>query len=480
MRRLCKIVLLLLTPLMLIGSFEENNCSDPLVANLTTVWTGDFDQMIERRFVRVLVISSEIMYWVDQGKKSGLVYELMMMFEKELNKRYRLKNRHMKMKVVLIPVSKAKLIPALIEGRGDIVVAEVSVTPRRSKKVDFSDPFISNIKVIVVTGPSSPPVKTMENLSGKEIYVQHASRYKEILEEMNVWFAKNGKEPIKIRIIPDVLESKEILEMVNAGLIEATIIYDYQAKLWSKVLPDLVLHENIVLEKDDSFSWMVRKHSPLLLDEVNHFIKKHKAGTLLGNILIKRYVQQFQFSEPALTQSKIEAFEKVVGIFKKYARQYELNYLLMIAQAYQESKLNQRARSRVGAIGMMQLMPTTGREMRVGDIRNLEANIHAGIKYHRLILDRYFNDESMDALNRTLFTFAAYNAGPARIRKLRKIAQKRGYDPNIWFDNVEVIAAEKIGAETVSYVANIYEYYVAYYLYEQEKLEKEKVWKRGS
>jgi membrane-bound lytic murein transglycosylase MltF len=133
-----------------------------------------------------------------------------------------------------------------------------------------------------------------------------------------------------------------------------------------------------------------------------------------------------------------------------------------MAQAYQESRLHERARSHVGARGIMQLMPATAREMNVGSILNTDSNIHAGVKYHKKLQEQYFNDESIDKEDRSLFIFAGYNAGPNRINRFRKIAKKRGLDPNKWFENVEVIAAEKIGRETVQYIQNIYNYYVAY------------------
>ena len=145
----------------------------------------------------------------------------------------------------------------------------------------------------------------------------------------------------------------------------------------------------------------------------------------------------------------------------------------MAAQGYQESQLNQNAKSQVGAIGVMQLMPATGSEMKVGDITKVETNIHAGVKYMRFMMDRYYKDEPMDQLNKGLFTFASYNAGPGRIRQLRREAEKRGLDPNVWFGNVEQIASERIGRETVTYVSNIYKYYVAYRLLAEEIARRE-------
>ncbi len=140
----------------------------------------------------------------------------------------------------------------------------------------------------------------------------------------------------------------------------------------------------------------------------------------------------------------------------------------MMAQGYQESRLDHDARSAVGAIGIMQVMPATGQELGVGDIHELEPNIHAGVKYVRTLQDRYFAGEPMDAFNRALFAFAAYNAGPGRVAGLRREARRRGLDPNVWFDNVEIMAAQRIGAETVGYVANILKYYTAYQIAEED------------
>jgi len=459
-------------------STEENvwdiNDTEPLIANIMNPSTDDLDSMLKSRMIRVLVIPSEIMFHVDRGKKSGLSYEYMKLFEKQINKHFPQKNKHFKTRVVFIPVSKSQLIPGLIQGRGDIAMADISITEKRKQKIDFSDPYISGINVIVVTGPSSPKINTIDDLAAKEVYVHRASSYYEYLEKMNMDLAKAGMKAVKIKMIPDHLEGKDVLEMINAGLIGITLMDKYKAKFWSKRLPDIVLHPEIIVKADDAFAWMIRKNSPKLMKEVNRFIKDHKAGTLLGNILINRYTDKFKFEKPSVSKKKLQKFDKVVKLFKKYSEQYNLNYHLIIAQAYQESKLDQKAKSKAGAVGIMQLLPKTGKSMKVGNIKNLEPNIHAGVKYHSWLIDHYFKKDEMDALNQTLFAFAAYNAGPRRVIGLRKTAKQRGYDPNIWFDNVEIIAAENIGAETVTYISNIYEYYVAYTLYEEEKKKKEK------
>jgi membrane-bound lytic murein transglycosylase MltF len=167
-------------------------------------------------------------------------------------------------------------------------------------------------------------------------------------------------------------------------------------------------------------------------------------------------------------------------MFRKYGAQYNMDWMMMAAQGYQESRLDQNARSQVGAIGVMQVMPATGQELKVGDIRQIEPNIHAGILFVRTVVDRYYAGEPMDDVNKVLFAFAAYNAGPGRIRQLRREASDRGLDPNVWFNNVERIASERIGRETVTYVANIYKYYVSYLLIQGEYLQRRALKKSSS
>jgi membrane-bound lytic murein transglycosylase MltF len=158
----------------------------------------------------------------------------------------------------------------------------------------------------------------------------------------------------------------------------------------------------------------------------------------------------------------------MVSLFRKYGAEYNVDWLLMAAQGYQESQLDQSRRSSAGAVGVMQLTSATGKQMDVGDVTQLDANIHAGIKYVRYLADRYYTDEHIDPLNRVLFAFAAYNAGPARIRDARKAAAEQHLDPNVWFDNVERAVSAQVGRETVQYVSNIYKYFIAYSLVEDD------------
>ena len=195
--------------------------------------------------------------------------------------------------------------------------------------------------------------------------------------------------------------------------------------------------------------------SPQLKAALDEFIARHKVGTATGNQLLTRYLKNVKYVKNAASEEERKKF-RATQDFQKYGQQDHVDWLLMGAQGYQESQLNQNAKSAVGAIGVMQLMPATGKDMKVGDIHEIEPNIHAGIKDMRWMMDNYYGKEPMTNLDKALFAFASYNAGAGRISSLRKEAAKRGLDPNVWFQNVECnVAAEKIGQETVTYVSNI-------------------------
>ncbi len=435
-------------------------------------WTGDLDGMIKRRQIRILVPYSKTFYFVDRGTQRGLAYELGRSFEEELNRK--LKAKHTRVHVLFVPVARDEIIPALREGRGDVAMANLTITPERLKQVDFSDPTARNVAEIVVTGPGAEPITTVQDLSGKEVYIRKSSSFYESLEKLNADFSKAGKAPVKIRLAPENLETEDILEMVNAGLVKVTIADDHIAKFWKQIFTKLTLHPEAAVRTGGEIGWMIRKESPQLKAELNTFLTRYPEGSSRRNQLLQKYLKSTKYAKEATSKEEIAKFDRTVEFFRRYGDRYDLDYLLLMAQGYQESRLDQGAKSAVGAIGVMQVMPATGKDLAVGDITQLEPNIHAGVKYMRFMMNQFYKDEPMDTLNKGLFTFASYNAGPGRVQQLRKLTAKRGLDPNVWFNNVELIAAEKIGRETVTYVANIYKYYLAYRMVEEERAEREK------
>jgi membrane-bound lytic murein transglycosylase MltF len=442
--------------------------SGPAVAK---PWTGDLDGMIKRRAIRVLVPYSKTFYFVDRAVQRGLNYDVTRLLERDLNNK--LKTGNIRIHVVCIPVNRGEMIPYLLEGRGDIAMGNLTITEERSKKIDFTSPTLRNVKEIVVSAPGAEAIATAEDLAGKEVYVRKSSSYYESLEKLNGELAKTGKAKVKIRPAPENLEDEDILEMVNAGLVKMTIVEDYIANFWKLVFPKLTQNGSAAVRTGGEIAWMIRKDSPQLKAELDAWLAKFEKSGQRTDIFA-RYLKSTKWVKGATSKEDLERFDKTIALFKKYGDKYEMDYLLLMAQGYQESNLKQEARSPVGAIGVMQVMPATGKSMKTGDITQIEPNIHAGVKFIRAMMNEYYANEPMDQLNKGLFSFAAYNAGPGRIRGLRKLAAQRGLNPNVWFNNVELMAAEKIGRETVTYVSNIYKYYLAYQMIEEERVEREK------
>ena len=436
-------------------------------------FTGDLDGMIERRLIRVLVTYCKTHFFVDKGTQLGIVHDLFSMFESDLNRNLRRKN--VRVHVVFIPVARDEIIEALMEGRGDVAAANLTISPERLEKVDFTDPLITNIREIVVTGPGVDPVTDKYGLSGKEIYILKSSSFHESVKKLNEDLEKAGKKPVKVRPAPEELETEDILEMVNAGVVGITIADSHIAGFWEKIFDGITLNPEAVLASGRKIGIMIRKNSPLIKAELNEFLGRYPEGSKSRNLLLQKYLRNTKFAREVTSREDLARFEAIVDLFLKYAGKYDLDHLMVVAQGYQESRLDHNARSPAGAIGIMQLLESTGKEMRVGDIYEIGPNIHAGVKYLRFMMDHYYADESIDPLNRGLFAIASYNAGPGRVSRLRTKAAERGLDPNIWFNHVEVVAAEKVGRETVQYVSNIYKYYLTYRMIVERAEKREKV-----
>ncbi|MBB3239979.1 membrane-bound lytic murein transglycosylase MltF [Pseudomonas sp. Tn43] len=440
-------------------------------------WKGDLDGMIQRGTIRVLTVYSKTFYFVDKGVQRGAAYEIFRLFEEDLNKKLakdnKLKHKHLKVRMIFVPVARGDLLEALVAGKGDIAASNLTVTEERQKQVDFSVPTYRNASEVVVTGPASPPVSSVEELAGKVVFVRQSSSYYQSLTALNRRFATEKKPAVILKLAPENLEDEDLIEMLNAGLIPLIIVDKHKANFWKQIFTKITVHENVAVRTGGDIAWAIRKDSPQFLAAINNFVAGHNQGTTKGNIILARYLKNAKYVKDAASESERQKFLAMIQLFQKYGDQYDVDWLLMAAQGYQESQLNQAVKSKVGAIGVMQVMPATGKELAVGNISQVEPNIHAGIKYMRWMMDQYYGNEPMSKLDKALFAFASYNAGAGRISKLRKEAANRGLDPNVWFHNVEYVVAEKIGAETVTYVSNIYKYYIAYKLLIEARTAKE-------
>ncbi|EIM18757.1 lytic transglycosylase F [Pseudomonas chlororaphis] len=450
---------------------------DAMVLPVPEAWRGDLDGMRQRRLVRVLVPYSKTFFTINRGRQQGISFELGKALEAWLNKRHPYEQKSHRWHVMFIPVTSSELLPKLQAGIGDIAAGGLTITESRLESVDFAMPFATQINEIAVTAPGSKSLQTLEDLSGQPVTIRTSSSYYEHLLELNKTFLAKGLASIDIKPADENLESEDLLEMVNAGLIAGVFVDNYIANAWSRLYTDMQIHQDIVLHQGAEFAWAIRKNSPGLKEELASFVKAHKVGTTFGNMLRNKYVRDSKPLYDATSDEEMKSFREMVGVFQKHAGTYSFDYLMLMAQGFQESQLNQSARSPRGAVGIMQLLPSTAADKAVaifGVDKSADRNVEAAAKYMRLLSGRYLDDPSLTPVSKTLMTFAAYNAGPGNLMKFRRLAEKSGLNANVWFGNVEHAASRIVGRETVDYVGNIYKYYVAY------KLAEEKNQRRGS
>lgn len=450
------------------GAFAVDKFDVGVQQALSTEFTGDYPELTKRRLIRALVPYSKTFYFLDGAQEKGATYELLKEFENFINTE--LGTKHLKVHVVVIPTSRERLIPAILEGKGDIAAGNLTITEDRLAHAAFSDPFGSNVKEVIVTTKGKNQLKSINDIGGKTVHVRKSSSYYEHLLLLNEKFVKTNTPPVELESVSDYLEDEDLLEMVNAGLIQMIAMDNFKAKLWLQVFTNITVNDNIAINSGGKIAWAMRKNNPELKEVIDRFVKKNKKGTLFGNIIFKRYLVNTSFIKNNIADQERQTFSDTVELFKKYGKQYSLDYLLLMALAYQESGIDQSKKSPAGAIGVMQVLPSTAKDKNVGipDITTIEPNIHAGTKYIRFMVDQYFDEPELTKLNRALFAFASYNAGPNKVARLREEASKSGLDPNIWFRNVEAIAAKRIGRETVKYVSNIFKYYTAYKMFEKQ------------
>jgi membrane-bound lytic murein transglycosylase MltF len=427
-------------------------------------WKGDFDGMLERRLVRVLAPYSRTFYFNELGRERGYAADLVRVVEKYLNTKLAKQLGNRPLTFMIVPTTRDKILTDVAEGRGDIGV-NMGVSEGREELVDFIvAPDFPPVAEVVLTGPKSPVINSVDELSGKTVHTRPSSVYHEDLVLLNQRFKKTGKPLVNIVAVPDALEDEDMMEMLNLGLFEVIIGNDLVANMWAPVLPKVKVNKTVVL-RTGTLGWGIRKGSPLLQKTVKEAYVEAIQNTPKNlSDRLARYSGRVRQLQNPTGSADYKRFEETIALFKKYAAQYKFDPLMLSAQGYQESQLNQEARSPVGAIGLMQLMPATGKELNVGDITVADSNVHAGTKYMDQLIGRELAGAQLDDVNRTLFAFAAYNCGPGNMATLRKTAESRGLNPNVWFNNVEIVTAEKIGIETTMYVRNIYKYYVAYKL----------------
>jgi membrane-bound lytic murein transglycosylase MltF len=432
-------------------------------------WTGDLPEMAERRVVRLLTVHEPMFFGFDGRQQSGLIAEAAAAFEDFLNQR--LGRSQLKVVVLVQPVTRDLLIPFLVDGRGDIAAAGLTITPDRLERVDFANPTASGVSEIVVSGPHTEVAvpSRIEDLGALELHVRPSSSYWESLQALDGQLREQNRAPLNLVAADEVLDAENLLELVNIGELPATVVDAYQAEFWSQIYPNLVLHPDLAVRTDGEIGWAIRKNSPALTEALNDFLRQYRRGTLTGNMLRNRYTRDTARVQRVRRAEHSETLKRLQGSFETHAETHGLDWVLLVAQAFQESRLGADTKNSHGAVGIMQIKPSSAAEAGVHDIGTDDGNIEGGAAYLRFLIDNYFDDPALDPSRQQLFAIAGYNAGPTRIRNLRRKTAAAGLDPNVWFDNVEVLVAREVGRETVRYVSNIMKYYVMFTLMIEER-----------
>ena len=425
-------------------------------------WTGDFDGLQERKLVRFLVTYNRTNFFVQDGQERGFEYELIQQFEDFLNED--LGKGEQPFAVVMLPVPFEQLIPRLQAGEGDVIAAGLTITPERSELIDFSDPYLPQVNEIVVAAEGADAPGRLEDLAGRTVHVSAGRTYAGHLRALSERLEADGMARIEVVEVDPRLETEDVLQLVNAELVELTVADDHIARIWADKLPKIVLRDDLAVHVGGGIGWALRQDSPKLKAKLDAFMAQHERGTLLGNILFDRYFKDDSWiSNPLAPEQQLE-LARYADYFIEYGRSYDFDWRLIAALAFQESRLNPRTKSKAGAVGLMQIKPSTAAEPAIAlpDVHDVETNVHAGVKYLDYLRRRYFDQPEIAPAAQVDFTLAAYNAGPRRVAEMRRRAEERDLDPNVWFRNVELVAFDEFSRETVDYVANINKYYVAY------------------
>jgi membrane-bound lytic murein transglycosylase MltF len=453
------------------SDFERAEAEAAIIANALQPWTGDLDGMIGRKMVRVAIPYGFLTYFLDGANQKGITYELVEQFGVFLKEQRGING----VTIVVIPARRDEVFAMLVDGRADVAAGTLTITDERKATVDFTDPLRTDVREVFVTGPGAPMGASLDDLAKLPIHIRRSSSFYEHLTALNAEREATDLPTFQIVEVEEYLKTEDLVEMVHAGLLPATVADEPVAEFLSLFFPDIVLHTDQPLGAGYSFGWAYRKNSPQLAEALAAFVPTAAKGSMLGNMIVKKYTNDTDWAVDALGLENEERLGRLAQFFQQYGDEYEFDWIMMAAQGYQESHLDQSKRSPVGALGIMQLLPTTAADPNVGipDISTEDSNIHAGIKYMRFLHDRYFDDPALSELDQLLFTFGAYNAGPGNVNKARKLAAEMGLNPNVWFDNVEIAIGKAVSREPVVYVRNIYKYYVAFKLVHELRMQED-------
>ena len=422
---------------------------------------GDLPEVWRRGELRVLVPYSHTEFFVSRGRPAGYVYEMMMRLQDFLNEG-RPKDAA-RLSLVFVPTAVGRLVPDLLAGRGDVAAGLITVTPERQREVAFSTAIIAGVDEVVVRHKDAAAVAAPEDLAGKAVHVLAGSSAAEHLRALGRSLEAQGRPAVQVVEVPPPASREDLLEMVDSGMAPYTIADGFLAELWAHVLGNLRVEEGAAVARGGAIAWAVRPGNPELLTALDRFAsQRSKDARVASAVIFRRYFENARALKRAVGPEQTAKLREYAALFQEAGDRYGFDWLLLGAQALQESQFDPAARNPSGALGLMQVLPRTGQQMGFPDVQPPRPNVLAGAAYLNHLRVSYFADA--DPAERIYFSLASYNAGPGTVRDLRARAERMGLDPRRWFGNVEVVAQHFIGDETVEYVTNISRYYLAYRL----------------
>jgi membrane-bound lytic murein transglycosylase F len=434
--------------------------------------TGDLDAIKSRGVLRVLTTNNAVNYFLYRGQQMGFDYELAKMASDRLGVQLEM----------VVPQRFEQLIPWLLDGRGDVIAGSLTVTPERQEQIEFSIPYLYVQEVLVQSSARDERLQSINELQGRKVHVQKSSSYYGTLQEIQEVVGS-----FEIIEVPEELEIEALMTWVADGHIEYTVadshLLDAELTYRDDIEAAFALEipneedEESSVTKQKSIAFGLRKDNPELKAFLDDFIKSTYRG-LEYNVARQRYFEaphrmRRVKEQRATVSGRVSPYDDII---KKYSKQYGLDWRLMAAQAYEESRFNPRAESWAGAQGLFQVMPATALELGFTDLFDTEVSIHVGIRHMHRLLERL--DPRIPFTDRLRFALAAYNAGLGHVLDARRLTRQRGQDADQWFDHVEtamlLLEQPKYyaharygyvrGSETVAYVSNVqnrYDHYVS-------------------
>ncbi|MDA5193103.1 MltF family protein [Govanella unica] len=418
---------------------------------------GDLETLTSRNLVRVLVPLSRSDFYLDSGSPRGRTAQRLEALATAL--------APLRVQYILTP--RDRLLSDLAAGRGDLAAGGIEISDHGLRSIDFSTAVATPAADVFVTRKGSPAIRSFEDLSGRRVYARRGSRTLAYLHALDAHLAQEGLRPMVILSLPEELGEEDLLDMLNAGLIEATVTSERLAKFWARPLPQirpeapLASGDNpeATLQSSGRMAWAFRQESPALAKIVNSTLADFPEPS---DEDVARWGANARKLQNARGAAALARLDKALPLFEKYGAELNLEPLVIAAVGFQESRLDHSVRGAGGLTGVMQMRAPIAKQMKAGPVTKFDSNIEAGAKYLAYLANHLFGGAKPDRLNRSLFAAAAYNMGPDRISSARVKAKAMGLDPNIWFDNVELAAMAQSGLRPVLYVRDIFKYYVAY------------------